>query len=192
MRELPSSDWENHHGEFGAYALRGRVLPGGNQSLGFYNRVTDTALDANYQFILDPARVTSDMLSAHATYIHEDSTIEGSGAGTLFATVHHPLNTTRFDVSYTFRATVTPSIQYFRTTGIADPTYWSTPTGSPNASGMIYEIAYVPWGKPDSPFPNVNLRLAAQYVNYFTFDGSSINARSHNNLYVSLWTAVKL
>jgi hypothetical protein len=56
---------------------------------------------------------------------------------------------------------------------------------------MIFEVAYVPWDKPDSPFPNMNLRLAAHYVSYFTFDGTSANARNNNNLYLGLWTAVK-
>jgi hypothetical protein len=57
---------------------------------------------------------------------------------------------------------------------------------------MIFEVAYVPWGKPDSPFPNMNLRLAAHYVSYFTFDGASANVRNNNNnLYLGLWTAVK-
>jgi hypothetical protein len=98
----------------------------------------------------------------------------------------------RADVSYTFGATVTPSVQYFRTTGSNDPIYWSTPTGSPNSEGMIFEVAYVPWGKPDSPFPNTNLRLAVQYVSYFTFDGTTLNARNNNNLYFSLWAAMRL
>ena len=56
---------------------------------------------------------------------------------------------------------------------------------------MIFEVAYVPWGKPDSPFPNLNLRLAVQYVSYFSFDGSSANAGSNNNFYFSLRTAAK-
>jgi hypothetical protein len=82
-------------------------------------------------------------------------------------------------------------VQYFRTTGTADSSYWGTPNGSPNSDGMIFEVAYVPWGKPDSPFPNLNLRLAAQYVSYFSFDGSATDARNNNNFYFSLWTAVK-
>jgi hypothetical protein len=57
---------------------------------------------------------------------------------------------------------------------------------------MIYEIAYVPWGKPDSPFPYINWRLALQYVSYFSFNGTTANARSNNNLYLSLRTAMKL
>ena len=167
------------------------VVPGGDQTLGFNVRKTDMALDATYQFISDPAKVTSDRLSAHATYIHETAKMALSDALALGALADHWLDTMRFDVSYSFAATVTPSVQYFRTIGTADASYWSTPNGSPNSDGMIFEIAYVPWGKPDSPFQNMNVRLAVQYVNYFSFDGSTANASRNNHFYFSLWTAVK-
>jgi hypothetical protein len=185
-------DWKSHHVELGAYALSANVVPGGNQTFGLGTRKTDAAFDATYQYISDPSRVTSDRLSAHATYIHETARMEASQAQAMTgALLDHSLDTMRFDISYSFAATVTPSVQYFRTTGTADINYWSTPNGSPNSDGMILEVAYVPWGKPDSPFPNMNLRLAVQYVNYFSFDGSSTNARSNNNFFFSLWTAVK-
>jgi hypothetical protein len=185
-------DWEKHHLEVGAYSISANVLPGGDQTLGLYNRTTDVALDATYQFISDPTQVISDRLSAHATYIHETATMAATEAQALTGMLlDHSLDTMRVDVSYSFSATVTPSVQYFRTTGTTDVDYWSTPNGSPNSDGMILEVAYVPWGKPDSPFPNMNVRLAAQYVNYFSFDGSSTNARNNNNFYFSLWTAVK-
>jgi hypothetical protein len=185
-------DWKNDHLEIGAYGISANILPGGNQTFGLFNRVTDAALDATYQFISDPTKVTSDRLSAHATYIHEIARMEASSAETLTGMLlDHSLDTVRLDVSYSFAATVTPSVQYFRSTGSADINYWSTPNGSPNSDGMIFEVAYVPWGKPDSPFPNVNFRLAVQYVNYFRFDGSSIGARNNNNVFFSLWSAVK-
>jgi hypothetical protein len=186
-------DWEKHHIEVGAYALSADVVPGGDQSFGVRTHATDLALDATYQFILHPSKVASDMISAHATFIHENSTMLASSTvqSTRGATLGHSLDTFRADIAYSWAATITPSIQYFRTTGSADPIYWTTPTGSPNSDGMIYEIAYVPWGKPDSPFPNVNLRLAVQYIDYIHFDGSALNARDNNNFYFSLWTAVK-
>jgi hypothetical protein len=182
-------DWEKHHIQLGAYALSaGNIIRPGEADLGVHSRMTDTAVDATYQYITDATKVASDMLSAHATYIHEDSKMDGK---VLPGLPRHSLNSARVDVSYSFAATVTPSVQYFRTSGTPDPGYWSTPNGSPNSDGMIYEVAYVPWGKPDSPFPNVNLRLAVQYVNYFHFDGTAVNARNNNNYYFSLWTAVK-
>jgi hypothetical protein len=186
-------DWgsKSHNAEIGAYALSSNVVSGADQTLGFNIRKTDAALDATYQYISDPSKVTSDRLSAHATYIHETAKMQLSDALALGALVDHWLDTMRFDVSYSFAATVTPSVQYFRTVGTADAAYWSTPNGSPNSDGMIFEIAYVPWGKPDSPFPNVNVRLAAQYISYFKFDGSYANASRNNNFYFSLWTAMK-
>jgi hypothetical protein len=185
-------DWEKNHIEVGAFALSADVVPGNDQTLGIGTRKTDAAFDATYQYITDPTKVTSDRLSAHATYIHEIARTEAAFAQVLpGALLDHPLDTMRVDISYSFAATVTPSVQYFRTTGSADVNYWATPNGSPNADGMIFEIAYVPWGKPDSPFPNVNLRLAAQYISYFTFDGTSANARSNNNFFFNLRTAVK-
>ncbi|HLH96147.1 MAG TPA: hypothetical protein VKW08_13620 [Xanthobacteraceae bacterium] len=187
-------DWTNHHMELGAYTLSGsNISPWGwYQNYGITMRATDMALDANYQYIFDPTKAASDMLSAHATYIHEDSAIDGNAQAWWFASDHHSLDTLRFDVSFTIGATVTPTIQYFRTTGPSDRTYWWTQNGSPNSDGMIFEVAYVPWGKPNSPFPNMNLRLAVQYVSYFSFDGSTANASNNNNFYFSLWTALKL
>jgi hypothetical protein len=184
-------DWEKHHVEIGGYALAGSDVPGGDQTLGFGVRKTDLALDATYQFVTDATKVTSDRLSAHTTYIHETAQLAFAGLAPTGALADHWLDTFRADVSYSFAATVTPSVQYFRTTGTADANYWSTPNGSPNSDGMILEVAYVPWGKPDSPFPNVNVRLAAQYVNYFSFDGSYANVSRNNHFYFSLWTAMK-
>jgi len=185
-------DWETHHVELGAFALSGDVIPGRNQTFGIETRKTDEAIDATYQYISDPTKVTSDRLSAHATYIHETATMEESPAQTLtHELLDHSLDTMRFDISYSFAATVTPSVQYFRTTGTADLRYWGTPNGSPNSDGMIFEVAYVPWGKPDSPFPNVNVRLTAQYVDYFSFNGTSINAQSKNNFFFGFQTAAK-
>jgi hypothetical protein len=174
--------------QVGTYGLSASVLPGGVDIPGRVDRFTDTALDANYQFTANPKIVTSDMISAHATFIHEDASLRASeiiGGARL----SHGLNTLRADVSYSLGATVTPSIQYFRTSGTNDAAYWGTPNGSPNSSGIITEIAYVPWGKPDSLISWGNVRFAAQYVSYFRFDGASNNASANNALYVTVWAA---
>jgi hypothetical protein len=175
--------------EFGTYGLSASVLPGGME-VGAADWFTDTALDANYQFTFNPASVTSDMISAHATLIHENASLKASEiiAGALAS---HELNTFRADVSYSIAATVTPSIQYFRTGGTSDPAYWGTPSGSPNSSGMIAEIAYVPWGKPDSPISWANIRFAVQYAYYFWFDGDTRNASANNALYFSVWATLR-
>ena len=178
-----------HYVEFGTYGLSAAVFPGGIETNGLTDRITDTALDANYQFIFNPKSVVSDMVSAHATFIHEDASLRASQV-LVGADPSHGLNTFRADISYSFAATVTPTIQYFQTSGTSDAAYWGTPNGSPNSSGVIAEIAYVPWGKPDSPIAWANLRLAVQYVDYFKFDGSSTHASANNELYLSLWSAM--
>jgi hypothetical protein len=170
--------------QFGTYGLNANVLPGGVDVPGHSDQFTDLALDANYQFTFNPRNVTSDMISAHTTLIHEDAWL---GASQIIAGARpfHGLDTFRADVSYSIGATIKPSFQYFQTTGTSDAAYW----GTPNSSGMIAEVAYVPWGKPDSFIGWGNVRLAAQYVSYFRFDGATNNASANNALYLSVWAA---
>ena len=177
-----------HYAEFGTYGLNASVNPGGVDIPGHVDQFTDLALDANYQFTFNPRNVVSDMISAHATLIHEDGWLCASQI-INGAVPFHGLDTFRADVSYSFGATVTPSIQYFQTKGTSDAAYFGTPNGSPNTSGMIAEVAYVPWGKPDSFITWGNVRLAVQYVSYFRFDGESNNAAANNALYFSVWAA---
>jgi hypothetical protein len=146
------------------------------------------AIDGNYQFILNPATVTSDMVSAHATLIHEKQDL-GASESLFGANSRNSLNTFRADVSYSFAATITPTLQYFRTWGSPDANFYSLPNGSPNSAGVVAEIAYVPFGKPDSPIQWGNIRFAVQYVAYTEFNGTSNGASKNNALYLSVWLA---
>ncbi|MEJ0046881.1 MAG: hypothetical protein WDN04_12765 [Rhodospirillales bacterium] len=149
---------------------------------------TDIAADANWQFTFSPKKVASDVISTHATIIHEDQDL-GASAALSGASHHGDLTTMRADISYSIAATVTPSAQLFRTTGTNNAAYWPTPTGSPDSSGALLEVAYVPFGKPWSLIGWGNLRLAAQYVFYTRFDGQTQGASNNNTLYLSLWAA---
>jgi hypothetical protein len=181
-------DIGRHYFEFGTYGLSASVLPGGVQVPGATDWFADNALDANYQFVFNPRNVTSDVISAHATLIHEDASLKASQTA-VGAAPSHGLDTFRADLSYSIGATVTPSIQYFQTNGTNESAYWGTPNGSPNSSGMIMELAYVPWGKPDSWISRGNVRFAVQYVSYFRFDGATRNASVNDALYFSVWAA---
>ena len=182
-------DFGRSYVELGTYGLYDSVEPGGIDVPGAADSFTDTALDSNYQFTFNPKSVTSDIVSAHATFIHEAASLKASEA-LVGAQQSHQLETFRADLSYSIGATVTPTIQYFQTNGTSDVAYWGTTNGSPNSSGMIAEIAYVPWGKPDSWISWANVRFAVQYVNYFRFDGVSHGATANNALYFSVWAAV--
>ncbi len=174
--------------QVGTYGIHADILPGGIEVAGLTDSYTDTAADANFQFIFNPNSLTSDMISAHATFIHEDAQLNASSVISGSRPVHE-LNTLRADVSYAIGATVTPTIQYFQTTGTGDINYYDTPTGRPDSKGMVYEIAYVPFGKPDSIIQWGNIRFAAQYVTYFQYNGVTKHASDNNALYLNIWAA---
>lgn len=181
-------DFGQHYVELGTYGLTASVLPGGIDLPGISDRITDTALDATYQYVFDPKSVLTDEISAHSTLIHETASL-GASAAVNGALKAHTLDTFRADVSYSIAGTWTPTVQYFWTGGTHDLAYYPTSSGSPNSSGVIAEIAYVPWGKPDSLISWGNVRLALQYVDYFRFDGSGHKASANNALYASIWLA---
>jgi hypothetical protein len=177
------SNWE-----IGTYGIIASILPGGLSPSGHTDHFTDIAADANWQFTFFPRLVASDVISTHATIIHEDQDLAASAA-LSGAGPHGHLTTMRADISYSIAATVTPSAQIFRTTGTTDAAYWPTANGNPGSTGAVLEIAYVPFGKPDSIIAWGNLRLAAQYIIYTCFDGTTQGAANNNNLYLSLWAA---
>ena len=183
-------DNDRQNVQVGTYGLHASLYPGGDGSVGRTDRFTDLALDSNYQWIADTKSVVSDMLSAHATWIHEDQRLSASN---LLSGGNRGgnLDTVRVDVSYSLGATWTPTVQYFQTQGSANPLYFGLAAPVPNSAGFIGEIAYVPWGKPNSPWPTVNVRLALQYVAYTQFNGTSNRASDNDAMFLSLWTAFR-
>lgn len=179
-----------HSFQVGTYGLRASIWPNGDQSSYRTDTFTDIAFDANWQWIANPKSVTSDMLSAHATFIHESASLDASRL-LIGSQATSRLNVMRADVSYSIGATWTPTVQVFHTQGGRDTAYWATPTGRPNSTGAAFELAWVPFGKPDSWSTRFNIRLAAQYVAYTEFDGSTRGASRNNALYLSVWSALR-
>ena len=166
--------------EVGALGLRAERYPGGDVSHGT-DAINDVGLDGTWQHI-----GTVHVLSAHAIWMHEDQDLKASAllAGT---NPKNHLNTTRGDLSYSYADTWTPSVQVFRTSGTADPVQYA---GGTNTEGYVLELAYVPWGKPNSPLYWLNARLGLQYVGYSEFNGSRQHAGDNNTLYASIWFAL--
>ena len=186
-------DYDSGHSfEIGSYGLHASIFPNGDRSAGATDNYTDLAFDANYQFIVNPDYTVSDMISAHATLIHEKQDLNASNI-LSGSNRHNTLNTFRADISYSFNATVTPSIQYFNTWGSADANFYSSPNGPtvfrPNSAGVIAEVAYVPFGKPDSMISWGNIRFAVQYVAYTQFNGMTHGANDNNAVFLSVWLA---
>jgi hypothetical protein len=183
-------DWNRgqHYAQIGTFGLQADIFPAGAKIAGS-DHILDIGFDANYQFIANPASVVADVISAHASYITEQQDLHASAR--LSGTNNkNRLSTFRADVSYAIDATFTPTIQYFQTTGSTDAVRFGTATGSPNSSGVIAEISYVPWGKPDSPVNWFNGRLTLQYVAYNKFNGTSAHASDNNTIFLNLWMAL--
>ena len=180
----------SHYLQLGTYGLSASVYPGGDRSAGAPNRLTDVGFDANYQWLQNPDSVTTSLVSAHATYIREHASL---GASQVLANSNATdrFQLLRADLSYSLAATMTPTIAYFQTRGTPDQAYWGTAGGRPDSQGFIAELAYVPFGKPDSPLQWMNLRLAAQYVAYMRFDGATRGASDNDAIYLSLWGALR-
>jgi len=174
-----------HYFQAGAFTLVAGRYPGGDTSAGNTDRIVDRAVDANYQY----TGSKNHFWSAHAIYIHENQDLRADQilAGTSATDV---LRTFRADVSYSFKDTWTPSVQYFQTTGSSDAALWGTPNGSPDSRGFVAEIAYVPWGKFKSIPQWMNMRIAAQYVGYREFNGTEQGSARNDTLYLSFWVAV--
>jgi hypothetical protein len=167
----------------GTYGMRTRIFtgPGGSP----LNTFTDIAFDAAYQL-----PVGSNSFTLDATYIHEK---QHRPQGV--ANVDNTLRTLRFDAMYHVGHKYAFTVAPFFTSGTTD-TLLYTPsadvtdlngsrTGSPNATGIIGEVDFMPWQ---------NLRLQLQYVAYSKFNGESTdyngfgrNASHNNTLYLMTW-----
>ena len=55
---------------------------------------------------------------------------------------------------------------------------------------MLAEIAFTPWGKPNSPVYWANARFAVQYIAYSELNGQRSHASDNNTLYLNVWMAM--
>jgi hypothetical protein len=160
------------------------------------NRFNDVAEDVQYQFVGDQHQLT-----LAGTHIHESMTLDASVAGGT--NPKDSLSTTRLWATYYYRRKIGGTLGYFSTTGSADPgLYPAVPSplpaggnpgvvvsanGSPDTSGWIAEVNYLPW---------LNVKISMQYTAYNKFngggsnyDGVGRNASDNNALYLLLWFA---
>jgi len=179
---------KEHSISLGTYGLVAEVFPAGNAG-GPTDRFTDTALDAQYQFIGKKHIVT-----IQSTWIHERQDWDASFAMGNTANSSDYLDAFRVNVNYYYRAlsgTVGGTIRYFTTTGSSDPLLYApapvsgSNNGSPDSSGFIFELDYLPLD---------NVKTSLQYVVYDKFnggrsnyDGSGRDASDNNTIYFVLW-----
>jgi hypothetical protein len=186
-------DHHNHYAQLGTFGATAVRQPGKDQTSGLTDRLTDLGLEANYQYLADMHNI----ISTHATYIRENQNLQASQA--LFGTnLNDHINEFKADVTYSLNDTYVPTLQYFKTTGSRDSAlyggqnnqgdYINSVNGSPNSEGYTVDLAYVPFGKPDSPASTwANMRLAVQYTGYTQFNGTAKGASDNNTIFLNLW-----
>ncbi len=175
--------WDRHSLSVGAYGMDVKEHPGDGAALqGAANEFKDAAVDVQYQFIGEDHLAT-----VLATYIHENQTlIDG-----LSANGSNNLKTVKLTAEYSYQRRIGGSLGYFDTTGSTDIVLYApgpvsgSANGSPNSSGYVIEVNYLPW---------LNTKLQLQYVGYEKFNGSSTNydgagrnASQNNTLYALVW-----
>lgn len=183
--------WDRNSLEIGAYGISASTHPGNGTPLaGAVDRWTDVAADVQYQFIGE-----EHLFTALATYIHESQTLDASVLDGFAANTDNNLKTYKLMGEYYYHRKIGGSIGYFSTSGSADPLLYApapvsgSANGSPDTSGYILEVNYLPW---------LNTKLQAQYVGYQKFngqngnnpggyDGSGRTASNNNTLYLLAW-----
>lgn len=180
--------WERHSLSLGAYGMTVTISPAAQSVAPPLDRYRDIALDGQYQYIGD-----EHIFSAQTTLIRERQQRDGTFALGGAQNATNDLKTFRLGGSYYYRRTYGASLGRFSTTGSSDALlYAPAPTfgfanGSPDSSGWIGELSYLPWQ---------NVKLLLQYVAYQKFngassnyDGSGRNASDNNTLYLLGWLA---
>jgi hypothetical protein len=176
----------NNYLEVGTYGMHMASTP--LAIMGLRDTFTDVAADYQYERVVP--QMANDIITFHGTYIHESSNFRATFNSGGASMVPHHLNTFRTDLVYHWGFRLAPAIGYFVTSGTSDPLlYPAQPlsgslSGSPHSQGIIANVTY---------WPVMNIRLAAQYTRYFSFngsgtnyDGSGRNAGDNNSVYLLL------
>ncbi len=177
-----------HSFSLGTYGIVADIFPAGNTG-GPTDRFTDTAFDAQYQFIGQ-----KHIFTAQTTWIHERQDWDASFALGNTANSSDTLDTFRINANYYYRAqigTVGGTARYFQTTGSNNPVLYApaqvtgSNTGNPDSRGFQFEVDYLPIDY---------VRMSLQYTAYDKFNGDRSNydgfgrsASDNNTIYFLVW-----
>lgn len=150
------------------------------------DRFQDVGLDAQYQYILDPHTVTTQI-----SYIHEKAKW---GDPLAFSNSSDSLKELKIKGTYVYKAKYGASLTYNDIRGTSDAIVYGdsneitgNPNGNPDATFWIPEVFWT---------PVQYLRMGAQYWHYTKFNGASSNydgagrnASANDTLFVYFWGA---
>jgi hypothetical protein len=179
----------NNYFMIGTYGMHVKSAPNAVTSdlAGGLDSYTDVAGDFQYDRTIP--QFNNDIVSVRGTFIHENSSLNGTYNQEGADLVPHHLNTTQANIEYHHGNRYSGAFGWFNTTGTADATLFATgdpvtdsATGSPNSDGYILNLSW---------WPAQNIDLAAQYTGYLKFngaktdyDGQGRNASDNNTLYI--------
>jgi hypothetical protein len=190
--------WGSHSLMVGAFGMYFNVHPwldssfatGTTGTFPQTDKFTDTGFDSQYQYQGD-----NYWLTLRGSYIHEFQRLDASFPNLLSANPTNELNSLRLQASFAYggdnRFVLTG--QYFDIWGTSDAiAYGSLASGlSPNSSGWIAELAYIPFGTSRAPgWPWLNARIGLQYTYYDKFEGTTTGAHNNNTLFLHAWFAM--
>ncbi|HEX7271055.1 MAG TPA: cytochrome C [Casimicrobiaceae bacterium] len=176
-----------HSAMIGTYGIDVRKVPDSLDPTGPTDRYLDTGFDAQYQYITDLHR-----FSTQLNWIWERQSLDASFASGAASNPSDTLNTFRGKLTYYYDRKYGATLGYFHTYGSADEALYNTgeavtgsANGSPNSRGYIFELNWL---------ARRDVRLTAQYTAYRAFNGGSSdydgfgrNARDNNTFYLLAW-----
>jgi hypothetical protein len=183
--------------EFGATAFRVEIFPGLDRTTGFTDRYTDLGLDGSYIATFG----NGDVASLNANYLDERQRLSATctlAGAPLQSCADNDLHDFRIDGSYYYRHRFGLTLQYFNTTGSANPVIYAVNrTFKPDSAGVNLQVDATLFPNSNSPFgPRFNARAGVQYTAYTEFNGAGLNfdtlgANAHDNnaVRVFIWVA---
>jgi hypothetical protein len=188
--------WGNNWLQLGAFVMKADIHPWdpvlapSAATLSATDKYTDVGVDSQYQY-----QGQNYWFTLRGTFIHENQKLDATFGSGGSDNLTEKLNTVRAQASLAYgnynRVVLTG--QYFNTWGTSDATLYMTNASgfSPNSNGFTTEIAYIPFNMSKSPiWPWFNSRIGLQYTYYNKFDGTTVNAKNNNTLFLYLWVAM--
>jgi len=181
-------DWDRNSLEAGVFGMTANITPQRLSGFGT-DRLTDVGLDAQYQFLAD-----RNSFSFQGSAIFENQNLDASSNAALglASNGHNTLRSYHAKATYYYDQTYGATLGLFRVEGTPDATLYTNPPGnSPNSTGVIGELDYIPFNHGGPSFwPWMNLKLGLQYIYYPQFNGLTGRAATNNNtVFAFAWLA---
>jgi hypothetical protein len=179
-------DWDVNSLEVGMFGMAASITP--QRAYGFgADHLMDFGVDAQYQYL---AEHNSFSVQASAIFERQNLMASSNPALGFASNGYNVLRSYHAKASYYYDQTYGATLGVFRVDGTPDAKLYASPPGnSPNSSGVIGELDYIPFnhGGPDF-WPWLNVKFGLQYIYYPQFNGvTGPLAADNNTFYAFAW-----